>query len=143
MPQLDTYLFFDGTCAQAMRFYEKALGATLETAMTYADMPGEEKPAPGAADRILHASLLLDGRRLMASDSMPGETYGGMHGFAVSLNHAHSEIDEAKRHFEALLEGGGKVIMPMAATFFSPAFGMLTDRFGTTWMVGCDSPPEA
>ena len=56
-----------------------------------------------------------------------------MNGFALSLNY--SSADEARRIFDAL-GAGGKVIMPMGKTFWAETFGMLTDKFGTPWMVG-------
>jgi PhnB protein len=135
MSQLDTYLFFDGTCAEAMRFYEKTLGGKLEMMMTHAEMPlpeGAPKPAPGMAERIMHARLALDGRRLMASDAMIGQPYEGMHGFALSL--VYPTVAEANEKFAAL-GAGGKVTMPMQKTFWVEAFGMLVDRFGTSWMI--------
>lgn len=45
-----------------------------------------------------------------------------------------SNADEARRVFDAL-SPGGKVVMPMAKTFWAEALGMLTDQFGTPWMV--------
>jgi predicted 3-demethylubiquinone-9 3-methyltransferase (glyoxalase superfamily) len=53
-------------------------------------------------------------------------------GFALSLTVANES--EADRLFGALVEGG-QVIMPLTTTFFSPRFGMTTDRFGVSWMV--------
>lgn len=133
MPQLDTYLFFDGNCAEAMRFYEPTLGGKLEALMTYAQMPeGCDKMPPGSGDRIMHACLLLDGRRLMASDSMIGQPYEGMKGFSVALGYPTAA--DAQRVFTALSEGG-KVIMPVEKTFWAEAFGMLVDRYGTPWML--------
>jgi PhnB protein len=41
---------------------------------------------------------------------------------------------EANKLFNALSDGG-QVQMPLTKTFFSPAFGMLADRFGVHWMV--------
>ncbi|MFC5498929.1 VOC family protein [Caenimonas terrae] len=131
MPVLDSYLFFNGNCAQAMRFYEKTLGGKLETMMTYAEAPPEARQ-PGADDRIMHASLNIDGRRLMASDAPPNQPVQGMHGFSLSLGYA--SVDEARRVFDAL-SAGGKVTMPVSKTFWAEAFGMLTDQFGTHWMV--------
>src|SRR3954452_22513950 len=88
MPQLNTYIFFDGQCAEAMRFYERTLGGKIETMMTGAQAPDQTNLPPGSADQILHASLSLpDGRTLMASDSM-GTPYAGMKGFALSLNYS-------------------------------------------------------
>ena len=131
MHQLNAYLFFDGTCADAMRFYERALGGKLSL-MTHADSPIAEKTPPGSADRILHARLVIDGRLLMASDSMVGQPYEGMNGFSVSL--MYPKVADAKRVFDALAKGG-KVTMPLQKTFWVEAFGMLVDRFGTPWMV--------
>ena len=53
MPTLDSYLFFDGQCAEAMRFYEQTLGGRMETSMTYAQSPEPDKCPPGSADRIM------------------------------------------------------------------------------------------
>ena len=132
MPQLDSYLFFDGTCAEAMRFYERVLGGRIEMMMRYADAP-EPQPGGAGADRIMHASLDVGGRKLMASDMPAGQPPQTMAGFSLSLNYPGAE--EARRIFDQLAEGGS-VTMPMAPTFWAEAFGMLTDRFGTPWMVG-------
>ena len=134
---LDPYLFFDGTCAEAMRFYEKALGGKLEMMMTQADAPPSAGVPPGSPERIMHASLALGDRRIMASDTMKGDAYAGMHGFSIALSYP--AVDEAKKVFAALSEGG-KVNMPMGPTFWVESFGMLVDRFGTAWMVSGGKP---
>ena len=139
MSQLDTYLFFDGTCAEAMRFYEKALGGKIEMMMTQAEAPPSAGVPPGSPDRILHASLKLGDRILMASDSMPGEQDHGMHGFALSLSYPTPA--EGKKIFDALAVGG-KVTMPMGPTFWVESFGMAVDRFGTAWMVSGGKPAQ-
>jgi PhnB protein len=131
MPLIDAYLFFDGNCADAMRFYERTLGGKLEM-MTHAESPMAAQTPPGSADRILHARLVIDGRMLMASDSMVGQPYKGMNGFSLSL--AYPKVADAKRVFDALA-AGGKVIMPLEKTFWVEAFGMLVDRFSTPWMI--------
>lgn len=136
MPVPNIYLFFDGTCAEAMRFYEKTLGGKLNM-MTAGQAPegqGAEKADP---DSILHASLALDGQALMASDWMSPAPFAGMHGFTVSL--AYPSVDEAKRVFDAFADGG-KVSMPFTETFWVERFGMVTDRFGTPWMVNGGQP---
>ena len=139
MSQLDTYLFFDGTCAEAMRFYEKALGGKIEMMMTQAEAPPSAGVPPGSPDRILHASLKLGDRILMASDSMPGEQDHGMHGFALSLSYGTPA--EGKKVFDTL-SAGGKVTMPMGPTFWVESFGMLDDRFGASWMVSGGKPAQ-
>jgi len=131
MLQLDTYLTFDGNCAEAMRFYQRTLGGKLDL-MTHAQSPMAAQTPPGSENRIMHARLALDGRLLMASDSMVGHPYEGMKGFSLSL--IYPTVVEATRVFNALADGG-KVIMPLDKTFWAKAFGMLVDRFGTPWMV--------
>ena len=133
MPVLDSYLFFNGNCAEAMRFYERTLGAKLQMMMTYGESPQPEHCPAGSKDRIMHANLVIDGRNLMASDTPAGEPDPGMNGFALSLSYPTAE--EARRVFDALA-AGGKVTMPMSKTFWAESFGMLADRFGTPWMVG-------
>jgi PhnB protein len=132
MAKIDTYLFFNGNCAEAMRFYEKVLGGKLQALMQYKDGP-PGACAAGAEDRVMHAALVVGDRMLMASDTVPQFGHDGNKGFAVALNFA--TVPEAKRAFEALAEGG-KIEMPFDKAFFMEAFGMLTDRFGIPWMIG-------
>ena len=131
MPELDAYLFFDGDCADAMRFYERTLGGKLERMMKNSEAPTADQ-APGNADKIIHARLVLDGRVLMASDWMASQPYPGESGFSLSLGYP--TVSDAKRVFDALADGG-KVTMPFQKTFWAEGFGMLVDRFGTPWMV--------
>lgn len=134
MPVLDNYLFFDGRCAEAMRFYERTLGGKLEALMTYADSPEPNACTAGAEKLVMHAALKLDGRTLMASDVPPGMGAAKpMAGFALALNYPTAA--EARRVFDQLATGGS-VTMPMQKTFWSESFGMLTDAYGTPWMVG-------
>lgn len=125
------YLFFDGNCAEAMRFYEKALGGKLEM-MTYADAPEGEEPPEVSTDRIMHARLTFPDGEIMASDQHTAAPYKGMSGFAVTL--VYPTVADARRVFDALADGG-QVWMPMEKTFWTDAFGMFADRFGTPWMV--------
>ena len=130
IPQIDSYIFFDGNCAEAMRFYEKTLGGKIDMMMKYSEAPEGACPS-GNEDRIMHTSLNLNGRLLMASDSPKGQ-YERMQGFAISVSYA--TADEAKRIFETLTSGG-KTVMPAGPTFFAGYFGCGTDRYGTQWMV--------
>ena len=133
MPQLDPYLIFDGNCAEAMRFYEKTLGGKIAMMMKHGDAPAPEaaKMPPAQTDRILHARLDLDGRMLMASDAMAGQPYEGIKNSWVSL--IYPDRQAASKAFDAMKDGG-KVTMPFGDTFWADGFGMLTDRFGVSWM---------
>ncbi len=132
MFNINAYLFFDGNCADAMRYYQRTLGGEIEAMLTYGESPEKDKIPEGGEDRIMHASLRIGELRLLASDCNPGETYDGMKGFSLSLSYP--TPDEARRIFNKLSDGG-KVTLPLGSTFWSDAFGMVTDRFGTPWML--------
>ena len=132
--QVQPYLFFEGRCEEALDFYRQALDAQVDMLMRFKESP--EAPPPGAVargseDKVMHASFRVGDSTLMASDGgCSGRS--GFQGVTLSLNLA--DAAEAERRFAALAEGG-EVQMPLGATFWSPAFGMLVDRFGVSWMV--------
>ena len=130
--QLNTYLSFDGTCADAFKFYEKCLGGKIVMTMTYKDSPMASQMPPEMGLKICHTSLEIDGGLLMGSDSPPGR-YEAPKGFWVSVG-----CDAAKGGtiFAELAEGG-TVVMPFQKTFWAAGFGMAIDRFGIPWMVNC------
>jgi PhnB protein len=132
VPKATAYLSFDGSAAEAMRFYEGALGAKLDLLLKFGDMPNTKQMPPGSADKVMHAQLSFkDGGVLMASDCI-GQPYDGMKGFSVALSY--DSEDEARRAFDALADGG-KVIMPLQQSFFAATFAMLIDRFGAPWTI--------
>lgn len=131
----EPYLHFQGNCAEAMRFYAEVFGGEVQM-MRYSDAP-DLPPEMATSERVMHASLYVGGRSLMASDFPPG-TEGDAQA-AVSVYHGVADVDHARAIFWRLAEGG-TVIMPFAPTFWSAGFGMVKDRFGTHWMV---SGPEA
>ncbi len=108
--------------------------------MDHKGTPAEEHVAPEWRDKILHACLEIDGQMLMASDAPPNNSDGPMRSVSVSVGVKTPE--EADRIFAGLAEGAIRIAMPMAETFWSPRFGMLTDRFGTSWMVGAEMPAD-
>jgi PhnB protein len=129
--QVQPYLFFEGRCDEALAFYRRALGAEVTALMRGKDSPDPAMTVPGGEDKIIHAMVRVGETTLFASD---GRCQGApsFQGFALSLT-VPSEA-EAARLFTALGEGG-RVLMPLAKTFFSPSFGMIADRFGVSWMV--------
>jgi PhnB protein len=130
---IQPYLFFGGRCEEALEFYTRALGATVETSMRYREAPDSPPPGmlpQGYDDKIMHASFRVGDQVVMASDGC-GDT-PAFAGFSLSISF--SSQDEARRAFERLSDGGS-VTMPLGETFWSPLFGMLTDRFGLGWMV--------
>src|SRR5919112_5802116 len=134
--QLNPYLMFDGQCEAAFRFYEQALGGTIVAIMTFGESPMAEQTPAELRGQIMHARLIVGDTVLLGSDA-PGERYEKMKGFSVALGV--DEPAEAERVFNALA-AGGTVTMPIQETFWARRFGMLTDRFGTPWMVNCEKP---
>jgi len=134
---LNAYLTFNGNCAEAFHFYERVLGGKINLLLSFSASPMADQIPPGHGDKIMHASMTIDGHALMGSDNMPGQPYEGMKGFSLSLNYP--TVDRAEATFTALSQGG-TIRMPLQATFWAAAFGMLTDRYGTPWMVNCEKP---
>lgn len=130
MNKTETYLFFDGNCAEAMTFYEHALGGTLRM-VPVKDAPPDQRP-PGDVNRIMHARLDADDASLMASDWLSPDPFPGKNGFSLTLTAPTAA--EAKGLFDKLA-GGGQVTAEFGKTFYSDGFGMIVDRFGTPWMV--------
>lgn len=127
------YLFFEGACDQALEFYKQKLGAEVTALMRYKDgpPPSGDCAATILPDKVMHAAFRIGETVLMASDGQcSGKT--NFSGFSLSLTV--KDVPESERVFAALSDGG-HVIMPLAKTFWSPSFGMTTDRFGVTWMV--------
>jgi PhnB protein len=124
------YLFFGGNCRDALTRYQEIFGGEL-TLLTMKDVPGEAPPAD-KADLIIHAALMVGDELLMASDDPMSTDFGPVQGIMVSFDAA--DVAEANRVFDALADGG-TVTQALIPTFFSEAFGMCTDRFGTPWMI--------
>jgi PhnB protein len=131
--KLNPYLIFNGECEAAFKFYEHCLGGKIDAMMPHAGTPAEEHVPAAWRDKILHASMTIDGEVLMASDAPPDQ-YQKPQGFSVTLHI--KDPAEAERVFDALAEGG-TIQMPLEQTFWATRFGMLTDRFGTPWMINC------
>ena len=132
MPDLVPYLAFDGNCADAMRFYERALDGKIELMMSGAESPMAAQMPKEFAHRIMHARLALPGGAMLYAGDAPAQMYQGIHGVSITLNYG--SVAEAKKYFERLADGG-KVTMAMAPTFWAKSFGMLTDKFGAHWII--------
>ncbi len=129
--QVQPYLFFDGKCDEAIAFYKNAVGANPTMLMRFKDAPDKSMVTPGTENKVMHAQVEIgDAKVLMSDGRCQGKT--NFQGFSLAIS-APNEA-EADRMFGALAEGG-QVTMPMAKTFFSPRFGMLTDKFGVGWMI--------
>ncbi len=135
--RVEPYLMFSGRCAEAIAFYNQAIGAQTTMVMRFDESPDKNHPMPLPPNwdkKIMHCSFKVGDTLVMASDGMSAEPVS-FAGVTLSIT-ADSEA-EAKRFFDALSQGG-KVFMPLGKTFWSPCFGMTSDKFGVSWMVGVD-----
>ncbi len=133
------YLFFGGRCEEALEFYGRALGAEVLFMTRFKENPEPQPNMPDCfEEKVMHATVRIGATTFMASDGRcEGEAV--FEGFSLSL----SVPDEAaaEQAFSALSEGG-LVTMPLEKAFWSPKFGMLTDRFGVGWMVSVMPEPN-
>ena len=132
--QLNSYLYFDGQCEAAFKFYANCLGGKIEAMLTHEGTPANDEVPAGWRKKILHARLTVGDQVLMGSDAPPAH-WQKAQGFSVNI-----QVDqpaEAERVFRALSEKAKATIMPLQETFWATRFGMLVDQFGTPWMVNC------
>lgn len=145
-----THLNFRGTAGQALEFYRSVFGGAV-TAATYADF-GMPKEAPGAEKIVFGQLETPDGFRLMAYD-IPGQDSTDTGGTAGTTRRENGITVTDRTFFQSLrgqslaevqplwdgLADGAEIIEPIAASAWSPGFGMLTDRFGVTWVIDVEA----
>ena len=132
---LEPYLSFEGRCEEAIAFYKVALGAEVLMSMRFNEAPDQSMCSPGAENKIMHATLRIAGSIVMASD---GQCSGNANFGGISLSISVPTEAEVRRLADALANGG-KTTLPPMKTFWSPCFGMVTDRFGVSWMLSVES----
>jgi PhnB protein len=133
--QVQPYLFFEGRAEEAIEFYRRAIGAKPGMMMRYKDSPEAPPPGmvpPGSDNKIMHAEMQIGDTLVMVSDGMVSGK-PSFKGFSLAIDAP--DVATVDKQFAALSEGG-KVEMPLGKTFWSPRFGMLTDKFGVGWMIG-------
>lgn len=132
--KFNPYLFFDGQCEEAFRFYEQTLGGKIESMLTHEGTPAACNVSPEWGKKIPHARMTIGDTVWMASDAPPGH-YQKPQGFSVNISV--NKPEEAERIYQALAEDGS-VQMALQQTFWATRFAMLSDRFGVPWMINCE-----
>jgi PhnB protein len=135
----NTYLNFNGNCAEAFRFYERCFGGTIEFLQTFGESPMKDSVTPDQYGLVMHVTLKVDGDTLMGSDATL-DRYEEPRGIYVSI--APKTYEDGERIFNELSDGG-TVETPFQKTFWAAGFGMTRDRFGIPWMVNCEGAPAA
>lgn len=131
--QIQPYLFFAGRCDEALRFYGEAVGAKVEMLMRFNESPDPVPPGTlqaGFENKVMHCAFRVGDTTILASDGCNDQ--GRFDGFSLALTVPSKA--EAERTFSALAKEG-EIRMPLTETFWSPCFGMLSDRYGIAWMV--------
>lgn len=126
------YLNFRGTCREAMTTYAEIFGATDLQIMPFGDMPPDAGPPGTNPDLVMHSQFSAGpGAALLASDVPDHWEITTQN---ATVFHGATDAARAQAIFDRLA-AGGTVTMLLGPTFWSPAFGMLTDKFGTAWMI--------
>jgi len=133
--KITPYLNFPGTCAEAFKFYAETLGGEITFMQTHGESPMKDMVGPEWQDKVMHATLQTGDNTIMGSDA-PLHMQAKPAGFMVAVNP--TDADHARRIFAAFAEGG-EVKMDLQETFWTPLFGMVTDRFGTPWMISLEA----
>lgn len=139
MTQAIAYLVFNGHCAEAMRFYEGALGGTVQVVLTGADTPMKDQLPPEMLNRVMHARLALPGGGMLyGGDCPPTMPYDGIKGVSIAIDY--DSVERATQVFNALADGG-QATMPLQPAFWAKIWGMVVDRYGVMWNVNGEPLP--
>lgn len=138
--QFNCYLYFNGNCEEAFRFYERLFGGKIEAMFPHEGSPAASQVPPEWQKKILHARMTIGNAILMASDAPPGR-FHKQQGFSINIGL--NDVAKAEQIFTALAENATTITMPIAETFWAQRFGMLTDRFGIPWMVNVEKAAPA
>ena len=131
--QVMTQLAFNGQCREAFELYEKVLGGKITVMNTFGGSdaklpPGSTASAPA---QIRFAELKVGDYAILGND-VPEAEYRHMQGFNIAL-HLRTAA-EARKIFDAFSQGG-QIVTPLSDVAWSSAFGIVTDRFGTPWLI--------
>lgn len=135
--RIDPYLTFDGRCEEAFKLYESVLNGRIIMLMRYSDAPASDEAHHVPEDwrtKIMHGCIMVGDHMIMGTDCAP-QYQAKPQGMSISIQVR--DPAEGERMFTALAEGG-TIQMPFAETFWAERFGMVTDRFGTPWMINCE-----
>ncbi|MBC3919518.1 VOC family protein [Undibacterium sp. CY18W] len=136
--QIQTILAFGGHSEAAIQFYQAAIGAEVQVMLRWKDSPDPAmRTVSSDPEKIMHASFRIGDTILMATDGIETLAQPDIKGITLNLE---ARDDSEARQLFAALSNGGNVQMPLTKTFWTSLSGMLTDRFGVSWMVNVAQP---
>lgn len=135
------FILLDGQAREAIRFYESALGAQVVLVKTYGEAPDADDQglSAEARERVTHSVLVFGGAELYVADCLPGEPAHA--GPRVQICVTAPDVAASTRIFSALKDGG-EVVAPLEPIYFSPAYGIVRDRYGVTFQIFTERPAE-
>ena len=135
--KIGTYINFSGNCREAVMFYKEVFKTDEPEIMTFGEMP--EDPSFSITDDIkdlvANAQMDIMGNLIMFSDMFPGMPL--IKGNNITLIILHDDVEEIRRLFD-LLSKDGTVEMSLQETFWTKAYGSLTDKFGIGWQMSAE-----
>ena len=135
--KLNTYVNFDGKCADACDYYQQHLGGQVGMMITHGQAPMPSQLGEDWKDAVLHARIAIGDNELFAADIPAAEP---MRSAYLTLR---VDSDAEAERIYAALSDGGRVLMKMEDTFFASRFGQVQDRFGINWMILHERPLQA
>ena len=129
--QLQPNLAFNGNAEEVLAHYRDALGGEIEITR-FGQTPAAQEVPPEWAGKVVYGTLRSPAGTINAMDAPPGRAGAPGDNFILGIQtESREQIDE----IFSKLSAGGSVMMPLDKTFWSPRFGMLTDKFGIKWMI--------
>ena len=140
MATFNPYLNFPGNTEEAFGFYKSIFGGEFVSLQRFKETPEAARVSASEAEKIMHVSLPIGkGNMLMGTDALEsmGHKLTAGNNFYIAIEADSKE--QAAEYFDHLAEGG-KQEMPLADTFWGAYFGMVSDKFGTRWMINYTYP---
>jgi PhnB protein len=132
--QVTPFIMLDGNAKEAIQFYERTLDAKIVFTQTFGEAPeNPEQPlSKEAKERLAHSVLKIGEADLFVADAFPDTP--NQDGNRVQICITTASIEKSNQFFESLKQEG-QVNMPLQKTHFSPAYGVVTDKFGVTFQI--------
>ncbi len=130
------YLFFNGCAEEALKGYARIFGSPEPQILRAREAPEGEGMPGWAPDAVMHGAVRVGSGHIYASDDPEARPMAG-----ACVTVAGRDEAESRRIFDALAEGG-TVVVPLGRTFWSPAFGQVTDRWGTRWLIDTEEAAQ-
>ena len=135
MITINPYIYFDGNCEEAFRFYASVFRKKISHIARYRDAPEAVRSDFQESDeKIMHVTLPLSEETMLnGSDNVSVYKERTKHKTFTLIIHADSR-EEVDRLFSELSQNG-KTIVPAGLTFWGAYYGQCIDAYGISWKI--------